>query len=586
MLRDRIFAVFLGNLLLCSLVAIWFSIRKRPFGVSFLGGAAVGISGVCFSPWLGLLTLALFLLVANRVGSEFELPLRPLRVFGVLSLTTPLIALWANPSTAPVPTSPVPELISDYSEQPPAKGMDIVLIVADTLRADAILAPGVRTPNLDRLRASGSWSRAATAPCNQTIPSHLSLLTGLEPEKIGMRNNLSSWPSKEVLEDRWDMVSLAQRFQNAGWRTAGIAGNALLSKVPEGAHPISDGFELWDGLHRELPWWKFSSWKKERTWLGWITPSGKIDGAVNVLLRFLLQPNYLRFSRLHKGLSETTTQHALSVHRQLVQSERPFFLFINFMDVHAPYLPNDSVSPKTEYDMRLQLRRKGEEGLEDEELSNQLQHLYHLELEKFDLQLGLILEGLESTGRPFTLLFTGDHGEMFGEHGFVEHSSSLFENEITVPFVLFGHGVPEGVEIAGQVRLVDGSRTLAQLAGVEAEGMDGFNLLAPTGRPPSPSLSLMSDACSMRHGRWKTIFQLNTKTIPYEIQSVSLFDLQSNPEETNDVAEENPEIVEFFISALRPRLERDLLPSLEERTLSWREKQLLEDMGYRDDAEE
>jgi arylsulfatase A-like enzyme/Flp pilus assembly protein TadD len=69
----------------------------------------------------------------------------------------------------------------------------VVLISIDTLRADRLPAygyPGVRTPNLDRLRRDSILYQNAYSPCPMTLPSHLTMLTGLLPPEHGVRNNL------------------------------------------------------------------------------------------------------------------------------------------------------------------------------------------------------------------------------------------------------------------------------------------------------------------------------------------------------------------------------------------------------------
>jgi choline-sulfatase len=69
----------------------------------------------------------------------------------------------------------------------------VVLISIDTLRADRLPAygyAGVRTPNLDRLRQDSILYQNAYSPCPMTLPSHLTMLTGLLPQEHGVRNNL------------------------------------------------------------------------------------------------------------------------------------------------------------------------------------------------------------------------------------------------------------------------------------------------------------------------------------------------------------------------------------------------------------
>jgi choline-sulfatase len=68
----------------------------------------------------------------------------------------------------------------------------VVLISIDTLRSDHLPAygyRGVETPNLDRLRGDAILFRNAYSHCPMTLPSHLSMLTGLLPPEHGVRDN-------------------------------------------------------------------------------------------------------------------------------------------------------------------------------------------------------------------------------------------------------------------------------------------------------------------------------------------------------------------------------------------------------------
>ena len=71
-------------------------------------------------------------------------------------------------------------------------GTPVVLVSVDTLRADHLPAygyAGVATPALDRLRADAILFRNAWSPAPLTLPSHLTMLTGLLPPQHGVRAN-------------------------------------------------------------------------------------------------------------------------------------------------------------------------------------------------------------------------------------------------------------------------------------------------------------------------------------------------------------------------------------------------------------
>src|ERR671924_668958 len=110
---------------------------------------------------------------------------------------------------------------------------NVVLIVFDTARADAFTpygAPADATPSVAQLAARGAAHPIAAATCNWTMPSHVSMFTGLLPRTAG----LSMLPHGErancriVMEahrDRWLPVVLGR----AGYHTAAATTNAWVS---------------------------------------------------------------------------------------------------------------------------------------------------------------------------------------------------------------------------------------------------------------------------------------------------------------------------------------------------------------------
>ncbi|MEM7051356.1 MAG: sulfatase-like hydrolase/transferase [Acidobacteriota bacterium] len=93
---------------------------------------------------------------------------------------------------------------------------DVLLITVDTLRPDALgwVAGQNETPVLDRLAAEGFRFPAAVAPVPLTLPSHLSMFTGLYPRRHGVRDNGQVFAG--------GAETLAERLQGLGYRTAGF----------------------------------------------------------------------------------------------------------------------------------------------------------------------------------------------------------------------------------------------------------------------------------------------------------------------------------------------------------------------------
>jgi choline-sulfatase len=142
---------------------------------------------------------------------------------------------------------------------------------------------------------------------------------------------------------------------------------------------------------------------------------------------------------------------------------------------------------------------------------------------------------------------TADHGEALGEHGTVGHNSTLYEEQIRVPFLIGGAGVSPG-RVSEPVSTQDLPATLLRLAGARIPA--GVTLLPPwsmaseTRHGSAPVLSYMTDACSLIQGDWKLIADTHT-------QSLALFDLASDPGELRGRLLDEPERARSMLAAMR-----------------------------------
>jgi arylsulfatase A-like enzyme len=114
----------------------------------------------------------------------------------------------------------------------------VVLVTIDTLRADHVGCYGsqhARTPVLDTLAAAGVRFTAAVSPAPLTLPSHASLLTGLDPPGHGVRHN-----SIHRLAD--GLPTLAEHAQAAGFASAAFVGSLVLDR----RFGLARGFAAYD----------------------------------------------------------------------------------------------------------------------------------------------------------------------------------------------------------------------------------------------------------------------------------------------------------------------------------------------------
>lgn len=112
----------------------------------------------------------------------------------------------------------------------------MLLITLDTTRADAIgpQASGVSTPGFNALVARGRWFRQAYSTVPETLPSHISMMTGLYPAGHGVHENARYLSSAHPV--------VAEQLQKAGYRTAAFVSSFVLARQ----FGLARGFDVYD----------------------------------------------------------------------------------------------------------------------------------------------------------------------------------------------------------------------------------------------------------------------------------------------------------------------------------------------------
>jgi arylsulfatase A-like enzyme len=157
--------------------------------------------------------------------------------------------------------------------------------------------------------------------------------------------------------------------------------------------------------------------------------------------------------------------------------DRPFFLYLHYMDPHTSYIAPEPFYSKYSagFDSPLDGNHAGvvafnEEGSPEPTLDDigKLLALYDGEIEYWDIQFGRLMEAIEGTGLmdDTIVVVTADHGEAFWEHGMFEHRG-VFQENIHVPMIFRVPGV-EPRRIGTRVQMMDIGPTVLELAGAQA----------------------------------------------------------------------------------------------------------------------
>ncbi len=134
-------------------------------------------------------------------------------------------------------------LLAACSPGVPREPRHLVLVTIDTLRADRLGCYGSRdvaTPHLDRIAREGAMAPEAAVAVPLTRPSHVTILTGLDPARHGIRDNVSSSLAPQV-------PTLATMLKSAGFRTAAFVSSVVLSAqsgLHRGFDTYSDRFDV------------------------------------------------------------------------------------------------------------------------------------------------------------------------------------------------------------------------------------------------------------------------------------------------------------------------------------------------------
>jgi len=168
---------------------------------------------------------------------------------------------------------------------------------------------------------------------------------------------------------------------------------------------------------------------------------------------------------------------------------RPFFLWLHYMDVHEPYMPEpryvEIVDPSLTltqdemYRLFTDVLLKRDCTCPDQ--VETLRRLYEIHVREIDGYFAELLDCLDGLGirRETTIVLTNDHGDEFGEHGGLSHDDKMYSELIDMPLVI--HGSDEDGVCDKVVSAVDISPTIIRIFGLpKPEGFEGQSLI-PSG---------------------------------------------------------------------------------------------------------
>jgi arylsulfatase A-like enzyme len=425
--------------------------RARPLAVEWAWGWAGTVLGMLFflGPIFATRALHLAAAAALALGLGFRLSqslVRPIAGWRRLSYLGAGIVILALPVCLFTQWSAIagtPKLTWTRPSAPPA---NLLWIVVDTLSATHMSLYGYSrhtTPELEAWAKKGITFEMARSAAPWTLPSHVTMFTGLWPFEHDARVDRAY---------RGPAPTLAEHLRAQGYQTAGIVANVRMCNV---AYGVGRGFDdyLDEPGNQEISF-----------------RAMMYNSALGSLVMTVCQqiglpvPGPSPFG-LERPAREITADGRAWLDRACPSGPtetsgrgRPFFLFLNLMDVHGPYMPSPEAvgrfwtGPKVSKALATPAsgwnaqrahaaappEQREERRRELEEVRRRLADLYDECIYGVDAELGRFLGKLRAEGRLANtwVVITADHGEHFGEHQLFGHGGSLYNEQTHVPLIL------------------------------------------------------------------------------------------------------------------------------------------------------
>lgn len=401
--------------------------------------------------------------------------------------------------------------------------VDIILISLDTLRRDHVgcyLPRGDSpTPTLDLVAGEAVVFENAWVQIPFTLPSHMSMFTGLQPDVHGMEKENS------VLSE--SIPTLPEVLQSAGYQTIGVAATYWM----KGEFGFARGFDRYELLEHDLV---YSERINRRTFE--VLDARPDDGRPLFLFLHYFDPH---------------SDFSVAERNRLPYFSPPEYLSsLNIDALSDDFCVDDSCA--TDY---LLAANQRPELVNDSSLDT-IRELYRAGVRYLDRDLKVLFTGLHRRGLwdGSLVIITADHGEEFREHGELIHNQPYVENMAAPLIMKLPRGALGGSRRQAVVESIDLLPTLLELVGVDVpagiQGQSFAHVLTGTDRHREHALG--------RDKLTPTRYSLRTAelTLIHDIKnsSTGLYQRGSDPAELDDVADARPEDVERLKESLLARL--------------------------------
>ena len=317
------------------------------------------------------------------------------------------------------------------------KRPNVVILVIDTLRED-------HSQGLERLRKLGFIKyENAIAPAPWTLPSHVSIITGLHPSQHGIHESFGVYVDREMMELSTSQLSklnhgVIGELMDEGYNTYIISANPFLSQ-PYGfnkyTRSVITGYVVLDRVRSINEYESIKHLDELGRRYGYFGTVKHIisDGRLDLLflgIKTVLMRRLRRLGAVLGLIDLTMDKGALTIINLLkdLTLNEPFLLLINIMEAHSPYT-NKDLSERISFEAYH--KAVFEDVIDSKAVSiwrrEYPRHAKYAVNKALDIVLTLS-RYLDNT----LFVVTSDHGELLGDGG-IHHGYFLKDGLLRVP---------------------------------------------------------------------------------------------------------------------------------------------------------
>ncbi|MEO0390358.1 MAG: sulfatase-like hydrolase/transferase [Pseudomonadota bacterium] len=419
--------------------------------------------------------------------------------------------------------------------------MNVLTVMVDEMAWWALghVSADIRTPHIDRLAAQGMRFTQAYTPSPICVPARASIATGRDVHQTGC------WSSAEAYDGR--LRSWAHAVRGAGHDC--VSFGKLHYSGPEADTGFSQQVEA---LH--IP--------GGVGWVRGLLRKPLCDYAPTAELAQQIGPGDTAYHAFDRRVADAACAWLMEPERRAA----PWCAFVSFLSPHYPLM-----APAGDFALYDPAHYRAEaQAVPDHPVLQQMwdfwDHDRHFTPETrgvahagyralctfVDRQVGRVLAALEAAGLTDTtlIIFTSDHGDMMGQHGFWV-KSVMYDASTRVPLILSGPGIAPG-QWDHPVSLIDLAPTICGALDVPWDAASAQDLRSPL--PGRQVLSQYHDGGApvgltlLRWADWKLVHYA-------EGYAPQLFNLADDPDERRDLSIAHPEILQDGLSRLRSMLD-------------------------------